>query len=305
MKIRSKNNRASKVGIYLIINKLNGNFYIGSTKFFTRRFSEHRKDLRRNRHTSQYLQNAYNKYGESNFVFHRWLIFPSDTDDLTLRHVETSLLHRFKPPYNMVLDAICSKMSEVGKLALSKRSSKTYILTDPDGNEHKVINLFQFCLTRNIKPKGLYEVAAGRVASYMGWKARFFGEDKQRKINTKSKNWIVTMPDGEKIFTDNLAQICRDNKFPRGSLGRIANSSTGTTLRGWWCERLNTEKRRSDDNGARSYQIISPHGEKQVIHNLARFCRENGLPYMGMNRILLGLQKHCRGYACSRIGPCG
>lgn len=55
--------------IYVIINKINNNEYIGSTIDFSRRKRTHLNLLRKGEHHSNYLQNSYNKYGEDNFEF--------------------------------------------------------------------------------------------------------------------------------------------------------------------------------------------------------------------------------------------
>ena len=51
-------------GIYKIYCDSNNRTYIGSSNNIERRFKEHLGDLRNNRHSNQYLQNSYNKYGE-------------------------------------------------------------------------------------------------------------------------------------------------------------------------------------------------------------------------------------------------
>lgn len=56
-------------GIYQILNTITADRYIGSAKNIDVRFREHRKRLRVGRHHSAYLQNAWNKYGESAFAF--------------------------------------------------------------------------------------------------------------------------------------------------------------------------------------------------------------------------------------------
>ena len=57
-------------GIYKIINKINGKYYVGSSKdIINSRWSYHRKCLRGKYHKNDYLQKAWNKYGESNFDF--------------------------------------------------------------------------------------------------------------------------------------------------------------------------------------------------------------------------------------------
>ena len=56
-------------GIYLIVNLINGMFYVGSTICFKDRWCVHRNQLNTNLHKSTYLQNAWNKYGEEAFQF--------------------------------------------------------------------------------------------------------------------------------------------------------------------------------------------------------------------------------------------
>lgn len=56
-------------GIYSIINLENGKTYIGSAKNLSRRFSEHRRELKRNAHSNGHLQNSWNTHGENSFLF--------------------------------------------------------------------------------------------------------------------------------------------------------------------------------------------------------------------------------------------
>jgi group I intron endonuclease len=62
-----------KSGIYLIINKLNGKYYVGSSKNInygsTCRWRRHITALNDNYHDNDYLQRAWNKYGSEAFVF--------------------------------------------------------------------------------------------------------------------------------------------------------------------------------------------------------------------------------------------
>lgn len=57
-----------KCYIYFIINKINNKRYVGQTTNYSRRRSEHFLKLKENRHPNIKLQNAWNKYGENNFV---------------------------------------------------------------------------------------------------------------------------------------------------------------------------------------------------------------------------------------------
>jgi GIY-YIG catalytic domain len=61
-------------GVYAIVNKINGNFYIGSAlghKGFYSRFAKHREDFAKGCN-SPYLQNAYESYGAESFEI--WIL---------------------------------------------------------------------------------------------------------------------------------------------------------------------------------------------------------------------------------------
>jgi len=56
--------------IYCIENTVNNMKYIGLSCNFERRKTRHFSELRNNKHINQYLQRAYNKYGEQNFIIY-------------------------------------------------------------------------------------------------------------------------------------------------------------------------------------------------------------------------------------------
>lgn len=56
-------------GIYKILNKVNGRFYIGSSDFIRRRWSDHINRLNKNNHSNKHLQSAWNLYGKEAFEF--------------------------------------------------------------------------------------------------------------------------------------------------------------------------------------------------------------------------------------------
>lgn len=58
-----------KSGIYKITCLENGRVYIGQAKNILSRWTEHRSKLNGNYHINKHMQSAWNKYGESNFIF--------------------------------------------------------------------------------------------------------------------------------------------------------------------------------------------------------------------------------------------
>jgi group I intron endonuclease len=96
-----------KSGIYKIINKLDGKYYVGSTKDFNKRWRTHKYKLIRGIHKNQKLQNAWNKYGESNFEMiickyiepDRTLLLMTEQQYLNEASVEKDIC------YNLIFDA--------------------------------------------------------------------------------------------------------------------------------------------------------------------------------------------------------
>lgn len=56
-------------GVYIIRNSVNGKFYIGSSIEIESRWKFHVWSLRKGTHANNYLQRAWDKYGESAFIF--------------------------------------------------------------------------------------------------------------------------------------------------------------------------------------------------------------------------------------------
>lgn len=82
-------------GIYKIVNKLNGKFYLGSALDIEKRWSNHLSTLRNNKHPNSFLQNSWNKYGEENFNFLKFLVFKEEKELNEIRNVEQKLLDKF------------------------------------------------------------------------------------------------------------------------------------------------------------------------------------------------------------------
>lgn len=96
-----------KSGIYKIQNLLTGDCYIGSSKIIVERWQRHRKDLRKQKHHSVYLQRAWNKYTEYAFVF--GVIEYCDEKELCDK--ENQWLKLYRPVYNMCPEAY----SQIGR----------------------------------------------------------------------------------------------------------------------------------------------------------------------------------------------
>jgi group I intron endonuclease len=87
------------IGIYKIRNIVNDKCYYGSSKDIKKRWKRHRNDLKNNNH-NPLLQRAWNKYGESNFVFE----IVEECNECELLKIEQKYLDLL-PEYNIGLMA--------------------------------------------------------------------------------------------------------------------------------------------------------------------------------------------------------
>jgi group I intron endonuclease len=86
-------------GIYNIVNLINGKVYIGSTRNFDERFSNHLIELRINNHGNKHLQNSFNKYGEENFIFKIVKVLNTD-NDIERTSLEQKFINEYLDKWN-------------------------------------------------------------------------------------------------------------------------------------------------------------------------------------------------------------
>lgn len=87
----------AKIGIYKIQNTKNDKFYIGSSSNVSKRWAGHRYQLRTETHTNPHLQNSWNKYGESCFIFKILLL----CQEFDLLYYEQHYIDLLVPEYNI------------------------------------------------------------------------------------------------------------------------------------------------------------------------------------------------------------
>ena len=105
-------------GIYKIVNKVNGKYYVGSSNNIKRRWINHRYQLNENHHNNLHLQNAWNKYSKVAFDF----VILKETEKL--EEIEQEYLDVAKTEkdkcYNVYFEADRLVMEESTKRKLSE-----------------------------------------------------------------------------------------------------------------------------------------------------------------------------------------
>lgn len=116
----------SDCGIYQILNLINNKSYIGSSVQIRKRKNQHYNSLRCNKHHNQHLQAAWNKYGESNFVFRILERFQTNTMSKTdLKQIEKEYISKFNTiseqfGYN-IDDPLTTKKREIRSQRINSR----------------------------------------------------------------------------------------------------------------------------------------------------------------------------------------
>ena len=106
-----------RCGIYMIVNLVNGNRYIGSSKNIQQRLQTHRSELRHQYHGNIHLQNAWNKYGEKNFDYS---ILEFCEENIRISR-EQYYVDTLKPEYNISVDIVeLPSYSKESRAKLSK-----------------------------------------------------------------------------------------------------------------------------------------------------------------------------------------
>lgn len=113
-------------GIYKIVNKINGKYYVGKSKDLKERWSSHKRLLINNKHPNAYLQYAWNKDGVNNFEF--VVVEYLEPNDVLLTEVEQKYLDKFIEDkkngidncYNIAITSDGSVISQETKKKLSE-----------------------------------------------------------------------------------------------------------------------------------------------------------------------------------------
>lgn len=174
-------------GIYVIRHIESGRAYVGSAANIYSRFRTHKSNLRRNLHHCQYLQNSWNKHGESLFVFE--VVEQCLGDVVILRHREEAWMARFDGNlFNASPHAEASfkkPMSEEAKAIASERMM---------GNKCGEGTHYHGDLTTDDVVKILYRFASGDPVREIA-KDFDVSDATVSRIGSRKTWWRVEIPD--------------------------------------------------------------------------------------------------------------
>lgn len=162
-------------GIYKIENTVNGDYYYGSTAdSFAQRFSNHKSQLRLNKHSNPRLQRSWNKHGSDSFVFKIVSVCENQQDSIITEqkyldaHVGQDKCCNFLPRAGTTAGKV---LSEVAKKRIARsKSTKQYRLIDPAGKIHRTKYLVPFSLKHGLDFSAMYKLVSGKLKTHHGWR---------------------------------------------------------------------------------------------------------------------------------------
>lgn len=189
----------NNIGIYKIKNIINGSLYIGSSVNLKKRFKDHLRLLKQNKHHSIKMQNSWNKYGEDNFVFE--ILEYCKKDELLVK--EQFFLDTYKPNLNICKVAgnkLGVKMSDKQKKILSE-INKGKKLSDETKQKISLGNIGKS------KNKGVLKSDETKQKISMSCSGKTFSEETKIKLSNKRKLRVITEETKLKISKSHNGKI--------------------------------------------------------------------------------------------------
>ena len=223
-------------GVYKIVNVHTQQFYIGSSKLLRQRKSQHQRQLRKNKHSNKYLQNAWNKYGEESFKFE--IIWICDGQEQL--EFEQRFIDLYKPVYNLNKKAVL--ISEEALEKTSKKLRKKYYLINPEGIQMCTDNLRGFCEDHNIARDNIAHLLVNGKSKrnyYQGWFITDKPEELKEENRYTKEKWYEDNVDKYRLAREEyITYFWKDSKLY--VVGDI-NNKTHLTVHNF-CEEFNLNK---------------------------------------------------------------
>lgn len=143
-------------GIYKIVNKTNGKYYVGSSNDITGNFGrwyEHKWELKRKSHHNDYLQRSWDKYGENEFD---WIVIETVPENQLLiieqRYLDVAKTEQDRC-YNLTFDATAPtrSMNEESKKRMIEKLKRHFSIPSNNpmyGKHHTKKSRLKMALSR-------------------------------------------------------------------------------------------------------------------------------------------------------------
>lgn len=291
-------------GVYRITNLENGKIYIGGTvDKVKQRFSAHLSNLRLNQHVNSHFQNAWNKYGESAFLFEIVeTCFVSDKVYVDAREqwwMDFYDSHNPDLGYNLNKRADRKTFTEEQKEYAARLKNPKGVLvykTKNDPNPEIIFNVNGYCKDKGYDSQTVFAVLRGTRASYKGMIFRYVDETKNKgrqksdyKKYMKKDISLVSQDENPDYYIINCVKEIPENsqhlfEYERKDLESICRYKLYKTP-AESCE----------------WRIWEPDGTTYIISNLRDFAEERGLAGGNLTQVAKNQKNHHKGYKVKQV----
>lgn len=191
---------SKKGGIYFIISLNDNKRYVGRSVDISRRIREHRNSLMAQRHRNKHLQNAWNKYGASNFIFVPYLYCSEQEAIIEEQKQLDALFLKPDATFNISKDASLAPSKAEHRRAISEGGRKRAPISE--------------------ETRAKLKAARAR---------KVFSEEERAKISAASKGRKHTEETKEKLRQKAAGRKLSDEhkkKISEGGKGRVLSEET-------------------------------------------------------------------------------
>lgn len=259
----------SQAGVYAIRHIASGNTYIGSTgRSFKARWKEHKVDMRRNVARNQYLQRAWNKYGEPAFEF--IILEACDPNECIAR--EQHYIDMLKPEYNIAPSA----GSNIGMKNPYTSARLRQMWQDPEVRQR------------------YSEMSRGRA---LDSEARAIISEKAsaRWQDPARREHMSRLMRGRVTSEETRAKM-RDAWTRRAPISAETRAKMAEANRGKKSSAETRNKRALSRTGGKVYTLVAPDGTLHTVVNISAFAEEHNIGRTNLNAVINGKRKHAKGW---------
>lgn len=325
--------KANKPGVYMILHSASDTRYVGSSaREIRKRWYNHRRNLRKNIHPCQHLQNAWNKYGEDAFVFvvlentspecvldaeQKWCILFKDAGfrlyNTRIDSRSQAGMHHSEDAKRKISKAHQGRIKSAEERANISRALKGRAapwatianakdwppLVAPDGAIYHVHNLLQFCEEHRLNVSALRHVLLGHRTNHKGWRLSLDGQGQpfDGKLRVIGVTHTIISPESIQYpDVTNIEAFARDHALDSSSLRKVAKGEY-QHHKGWTVLREGyTPKTTSNRIPTRPRNFVAPDGTMHQVNGLGSFCIQHGLDKGAMLRVESGKQRSHKGW---------
>lgn len=228
-----------RAGIYAVRHVESGKCYVGRAAGqlgFYKRWSEHRRTLRRGKHANRHLQAAFNLHGEEAFAFD--ILEFCATDQTGAREAywcDYIGAHFNIEPVDPTTGA--QRHSPEVQAKIIAANAKPFMVKAPDGTIYQGRNLKEFCRTHGLAQSAMSLLIRGKSSHkhHHGWTLPERTLTPEELAFTKPKSFTVISPAGEVVhYTKGQSAFAREQGIQEGHLSCMLRGKPGhLSCKGW------------------------------------------------------------------------